>query len=336
MMHYCDKLSSTINFLPDIVKYCCECSIGLWIDLTEQNIFSQDEFLSKRRYYINELMNNNIPENCLGCVNLKKKEIDEFSDLSDLNSKQEKNFINHIIVNHFRQCDCRCIYCAQEATYQFHKEKYSLLPIIKDLYDKELIDREHLKVEFQGGNVSVLNEFNDLMMLFYENGCKEYTILTNGIKYLDVLETIAHSYNRIFIVTSLDAGTKETFKYIKQVDAFDKILANINSYSKRDNIKIVLKYIIIKSVNDNKIELKSFLDLAKNIRNLHAIVIDIDYRNTFMSDSTDPFIIPEHYFELFEITKKFSRENNIQLDIPTYVEKILSDGKSYSIVKKSI
>lgn len=335
-IYYCEKLESTINFLPDKIKFCCDCSEGLGYEIKDKNVFNKKAFLKQRKEYINKLKKGDIPHECKGCINIKEKEVKKENIFKKLVKKgNNKAQIKQIFVNHFKQCDCRCIYCSQEGYYQFEKENYSLVPIIKELYNAGLIDKKNVKVEFQGGNVSLLKEFNKLIEILIDNECKHYSVLTNNIKYLDVLEKIPQENTQIYMVISLDSGTKEKYKEIKQVDAFDKVLENIQRYSQNNkSIKFALKYVIIKDINDNKEDLHNFLETVKPIENIHNITLDIDYRNTFMCKETF-FEIPKHWYELFEYAKVYCKENNIELFSIPYVEKVLAEGKAYSIINTS-
>ena len=94
-----------------------------------------------------------------------------------------------------------------------------------------------------------------------------------------------------------------------------------------------MKYIFISGVNDNETELRAFLDIAKSLKNLHAITLELDYRDTFMSQECSDFIIPEHYYKLFDFAKIYCSENNMVLDIQPYTNKVLNEGKATSVIK---
>ena len=64
--------------------------------------------------------------------------------------------------------------------------------------------------------------------------------------------------------TSLDAGTRETFKKIKQVDSFERVLENLRKYPLK-NTNFLLKYIFLEGVNDNEADIDGFYEIAKDI-----------------------------------------------------------------------
>lgn len=91
-----------------------------------------------------------------------------------------------------------------------------------------MIDKQELDVHFQGGNVSVLEEFEDLVDIFIKNGVKRIEIATNGIKYLPIVDEICDK-TFVDINISIDSGCRETFKKNKTVDKFDAVVENLKN-----------------------------------------------------------------------------------------------------------
>ena len=110
------------------------------------------------------------------------------------------------------------------------KQNYNALPLIKQLLKENMIDKKNLTVEFQGGNVSLLTEFEDILEELSTQGCKNIIILTNGVQYLPAVEKYSSNMN-FRICISLDSGTKETFNKIKRIDTFDKVVNNIKKFT---------------------------------------------------------------------------------------------------------
>ena len=317
--YYCEKLENTLHFLPDGVKYCCSCTKGIGLEIEDFNKFDMNDVISKRDYYIQSLKEGDLPKGCIGCTDYKERTIK--SKIASLFKLFDKNKISHIIIDHFKQCDCNCTYCAQKKLFPQTTQNYELLPIIKNLYEKNYINSKNLKVEFQGGNVSVLSEFPLLMQEFKNHQAKEYVILSNMIKYLPELEELGE--NDILTV-SVDAGTKETFQRIKNVDAFDEVIANIRKL--RNNSKIQYKYIILQNQNDNIEEVKNFLNIAKEIGGLH-IVIDIDYNDTFMTPGVR-FDVPKHYYDIMKFIDEYCKENYLGYSVRPSAQITLDKGYS--------
>lgn len=76
------------------------------------------------------------------------------------------------------------------------------------------------------------------------------------------------------ILTSLDAGTRETYKAIKRVDCFDKVIENLKRYPVKD-VDFKLKYIFLDGVNDNETDVDGFYDIVKDV-GCRTIVLSSD------------------------------------------------------------
>lgn len=316
----CEKLEKSLHFLPNEIKFCCSCAQGLGINLDDRSKLDKEKIVNEKIKYIKELENGIIPKQCAGCVDYREQEKPNL--FKRLFSKREIK-ISSIIVDHFKQCDCNCVYCSQKLLHPNVMQNYELLPLIKQLYEDDMVG-ENLNVEFQGGNISMLKEFDALMEEFQKNGCEKYNFLINGIKYIPYLEKLEHA-EKSFVCISLDSGTRETFAKIKNVDAFEQTVENIKTLEKNTNIWIILKYIIIQGINDNLEELISFLEIAKSVSSLSCVVLEIDYRNILLYKQ-ERFVVPKHYYELFDYAQNYCKENNLPFYESDYVKSVLSKG----------
>jgi molybdenum cofactor biosynthesis enzyme MoaA len=66
------------------------------------------------------------------------------------------------------------------------------------------------------------------------------------------------------IMTSIDCGTAETFRRIKSVNCFDKVCYNLARYAATGGC-VVLKYIMLPSINDIEAEADGFVGLAAKL-----------------------------------------------------------------------
>ncbi len=322
--YYCKRLNETLNFDALKIFYCCATRTGPSIDVPNPD--NINEIFNKKKALIDMLNKGKVPKECEGCFDLEEKAPEKF-DLFKSFKKPPKASL--IIVKHFKQCDCSCIYCCEQYISERKivlkskkSDYYDLLPIIQKLYEKDLIDKEKLDVHFQGGNVSVLEEFEDLANLFYKNGVKRVEIATNGIKYLPIIEKIC---NKTFVDVniSIDCGTRETYKKIKTVDKFDELVSNLKKYQKLP-ILLRLKYILVRGVNDNVYELTKYIELMNEIGIKNSELM-IDQCDSGFVEGKD-FEIPHHYYELFDLYKSKCKEYGIESNIWEYVEKILAQG----------
>ena len=195
---------------------------------------------------------------------------------------------------------------------------YDLLPIIKELYKKDIIDKKEL-------NVSVLEEFEDLVNIFIKNGVKRIEIATNGIKYLPIIENIVDK-TFVDINVSIDSGCRETFKAIKTVDKFDDVVENLKKYSKLP-LLLRLKYILVRGVNDNQEEISKYINLMKSIGISNSELMIDQCDSEFIQGNE--FKIPDYYYKLFKFYKEECIQNNIEPHVWEYVDKILEKGSFF-------
>ena len=325
--YYCKRLNETLNFDALKVFYCCATRTGPSIDVPKPNKIK--DIIKKRTSLIKMLDRGEIPSECIGCFDLKEQENPKPLLLSQFSKPQKANMI---IVKHFKQCDCSCIYCCEQylsgrkiVLKSKKSDYYDLLPIIEELYNQDMIDKKEIDDHFQGGNVSVLDEFNDLLNIFLKNGVKRVEIATNGIKYLPQIEQICGK-TFIDVNISIDAGTKETYKKIKTVDKFDDLVENLKKYAKLP-ILLRLKYILVRGVNDNKEELENYIKLMKEIGITNSELMIDQCDNEFVQNGE--FKIPEYYYGLFEFYKEKCKEYGIKATIWEYIEKILEKGSFF-------
>ena len=325
--YYCKRLNETLNFDALKVFYCCATRTGPSIDIPKPDKIK--DIITKRKSLIKMLDRGIIPQECEGCFDLKEQTNPKPLIISQFSNVPKAGMI---IVKHFKQCDCSCIYCCEQylskrkiVLKSKKSDYYDLLPIIKELYKHNMIDKENTDVHFQGGNVSVLDEFEDLVNIFMENGVKRVEIATNGIKYLPVIEQIC-TKTFVDINISIDAGTRETYKKIKTVDKFNELIENLKKYAKLP-LLLRLKYILVRGINDTKEEIENYINLMKEIgiKNSELMIDQCD--NEFLSSGE--FRIPQYYYELFDFYKKKCKENNIEPHIWEYIEEILAKGEFF-------
>ena len=277
-MKTCDEICSSISFNLDDITSCCVSGLGpspIYCDYTKtkENI----NYIQKQQEMLNIINSNEIKNyKCNNCCYVKE---------TQMPLKETK--YNLIIIRHWTACNCNCVYCNVKGEGSGLFPKYNPYNIIKKLYNDNLIDKENLVVHFQGGDIGVLKEFNSLVELFEENGFKRLDFCTNNIIFQPTIQRII-SKQKGTLSLSLDCGTSTTYKKIKGVDKFNQYIKNLKKYvnSVKDKNTIVVNYIIVLGINDNKKEILKFFKLMKNIgiKNV-GFRLDYNYANfwTFQS-----------------------------------------------------
>lgn len=261
------------------VKLCCYMSAPgggnsmIFEDYHGKKI-NWDEFFRIKREYREIQKRGETVEGCRGCVFLEE------------NFWSQENYIDNIIFDHFTKCNCHCSYCYTEEDKKSYNslKTYNIYPIIKDMFDKKIIRRGGA-IGFGGGEPTILPEFDKLINLFLKNGFDDMRVPSSGIKYSPVIAK-GISTGQLTVVISIDSSCKETYKKIKQIDAFDKVCANLKKYAKaqKRSFNVISKYIIIPNVNDTIEELDNWLKFNKDNR-IGIVAIDIEnswltkYRN---------------------------------------------------------
>lgn len=285
--------------------------------------------MQKREDIINSIKNNNLEFNCNECLYLE--------DI-DFNNIKISEKIKNIEIYTWEECNCACFYCSNRhstklkiSTKRNYKGKIDVLPYLKKLKEKNLLS-DDVFISMVGGEPTLLKEFPDLLRFFIKNNCT-VSVLSNGILYEKLINKLLRSNENSKIIISLDCGTKETFKKIKGVDKFDDVIKNIKRYvkdSKEAVNGVVIKYIILEGVNDNKEEIDKWVELCANL-GVKRYFASIEFCNSVNNPNKSE--IPDHICELYEYMKKRVKEYSPDFDIYTYdfVETFIKNN-SYKIV----
>ncbi len=242
---------------------------------------------------------------------LKKKKLGGCKNCYALEFKEwdEEKFISHINFNHWTTCNSRCVYCDVDKKRKNTSKR--ILPSIKNLVDLGLFKNSG-EITFQGGEPTLLEEFEDLLSFFIE---KKTTIRihSSGIIYSPA---IGEGINQglVSIVISPDAGSKKVYEKLKKVKYFKKVWSNIAKYKESDkSIKsnlVSVKYIIVPGYNDNIKELNNWLNLIK-LNNITSAIIDFEYTYTRKNIHK----ISPHLYMLLDYIREKLNQNNIKYSL---------------------
>lgn len=317
----CKLLNTSLSFFSDRVNLCCSGVPGPGYEMKD-GIFDIDNFIEFKNKCVENFKNGIVSDNCRNCYEIRPY------DESAVFDKLHK-----IIFNHFTHCNCACIYCARKASYNtdftdvVSKSKYyDVLPIIEKLYQKDLISETDLTLDFQGGDIGVLKEFRGLLNLFSKHNVARYQFTTNNIVYFDEIEELMKR-GLAKIITSVDAGTKETYKKIKRVDKFDTCIANMKKYIENTGSKNIVtsKFILLEGINDNADEISKFISIMSDI-GVDTLVLDMDYRFIMSNNENKRYVVPKHFYDLYSLFEEKCKENNIFMYNYPYTKTILDKG----------
>lgn len=307
----CIFLESGINFDLNTVCDCCIShndgrGLPVLINDYHGDLIDWNKLFETKANRIKAQLESTIYD-CEGCYHL-----------SDYNFTNEKK-ISEFHFSHCRVCNAKCIYCSDE--YSGGNLNYNTYPVIKDLIEKGFY-KPGGEATFQGGEPTLMQNFDELVDLFITNGTI-VRIHSSAIKYSSTVET-ALSQNKGSVVISLDSASRETYKQIKQVDAFDIVCENIKKYriSAAQNAQnVIIKYIIIPGINDNIKEIDKFFKLMKkfDIR-IIALDIEVQYARKYENKEVSP-----HIYLLYDYFEKHAAKYGIKLLVYSFLSYVIKN-----------
>jgi pyruvate-formate lyase-activating enzyme len=124
------------------------------------------------------------------------------------------------------------------------------------------------------GEITVLPHRDKLLALVKEKRWHA-EIYTNAIVFNKDIADLMKD-NLAHINVSLDCGTPSTYRKMKCVNAFAKVIANLEKYAETGG-HIILKYIMFPGFNDSFEDINGFLDIAKKLK-VDCIVLSNEMR----------------------------------------------------------
>ena len=261
VLDHCNRIRSCNNFNPRYggrpVIY--ENYHGEKIDWKD---FFEKKWILRRRY-----RKNSAPALCRECINASCKKWDD------------EDYIDYLLLTPWVACNSHCIYCLAPEDREVidNTKPYKVLPLIKDMIKNNILKKDGT-IDFAGGEPTIYKEFEALLHEFIKNDFQKIIIHTNAIKRSSaVIKGLKKGVIRVLV--SVDAGTKQMHRMVKQVKSYDKVWANLAEYAKNqpdgaDWVKT--KYIIVPGLNDIEDEINLWLLKSKEI-NIKSVVLNLDF-----------------------------------------------------------
>ena len=319
----CRFLNYGISFMHTAIKTCCHSKEGITFYKDYKGEKIDWKTLEKtRKEAIENCKKGILPQTCEGCINLAK------ADWQD-------DKIREIVINNWDHCNCGCIYCvySSHGTYlQTEKQPskyYNVYKHLKWLYDHKKIS-EKAKIVFVGGDISLLDEAEKIVELILKNKAGLIFFHTSAVYYSKAIEKALKSNTFIKMDFSMDAGTKEMYKKIKRIDAFDNVVSNIKKYiacSKQAQQAIIGKYIIINNVNDTVEDLDKWLSLMNEI-GVKNTKLELDLREFDIKIQGNEEIVKPQYYQMYKHYSKKRQEYKMNDESTPYTKLILKEGRT--------
>ena len=270
----CDWLEHGIIFdHKNIVRVCCsQCNEGggkpILLGNYQGELIDWDELFRLKNEMRQVQHSGETYSKCKGCILLREDEWDN------------ENYINMLLLTHWINCNCKCIYCPairDEELKEVNKH-YNILPVLQDMCDRKILDK-HAYISIAGGESTIYPEFEDMLHLLLDYGCDDILINSSGIKYSPAIAK-GLSEHRLQLVISVDAGTRETYEKIKLVKTYDTVCENLRNYAiaqGENKYFLCSKFIIVPEYNDFEKEIELWLKKTREL-GIKQVAIDVDWR----------------------------------------------------------
>ena len=303
----CHFLEHGMDFEHKKIMTCCfTCHTGGGhIDIVNNyrgELVDWDKVLEQKKKYREEFKKGNILPNCMGCTFLYE------NDWSD------EDYIDQIQFNYWVKCNSSCIYCYAENNKRVFANMvpYNVLPVIEDLVARGYF-RASGEIAFGGGEPTIYPEFDELVNLFTKNGVTNMRVHSSGIKFSPAIENSIRQ-GALNVVVSIDSACAETYKRIKRVDCYDKVVENLTKYAaaNQDGYGLMTtKYIIIPHINDNIKEIEGWI---QNTRKMGGRWLALDIEDVWYKMNRSQ--IPDYYLDL--VNYVISRAEDLDMKIELY------------------
>ena len=307
----CNWIAHGLNFEPGHVEMCClRCHVGGG-NVIVQNPYrgepiDWEEFFKLKEKFINENKEGKIDPRCEGCFNLEKKSWDD-----------QNKYFSYIHFNHWTHCNSKCRYCFTDYNKEFFNtyQHYSVLPVIKDMFEKNLF-RPGGEITFAGGEPTILTEFEELLNFILDNTHDvSMRIHTSVIKYSPAIARGVKE-GRIYVVVSLDSGTRQVFKDIKGVDAFDKVVETTRRYAEMQTGNrhdlVSTKFIFFPEYNDSIEEVEKWLQVTQKT-GTKAVILDLEHE--WFKAQREKDAMPEVIWQQFDYARRRAAELGFVVDL---------------------
>ncbi len=208
-----------------------------------------DDFLTLRSETIRKL-NSGEHTKCNGCQELKK-----------LYTLAKPHF-TYVIYNELGRCNFKCSYCNfEERLGRDTSTDADLVELLK-LVQNYGFDNDNGVVELCSGEITIHPRKKEIYNAVKDNNVM---FLTNGLVFDEEIQKKLQNGMGILNL-SIDAGTRDTFKKVKGVDAFDRVTENLRRYAHDRQGDLYLKYIVMPGINDNFEDVDGFVNLCIELK----------------------------------------------------------------------
>ena len=187
---------------------------------------------------------------CTGCMQLR----------NNANYFLPKHF-SYAIFNELGKCNIKCSYCNYLARIGRNVSDDIDFMQFFDLVKMYGFDKENGIVELCNGEITVHPQKQQIY-----DYLDDYTVMfiTNGLIFDEEIHK-KMTTERGIINVSIDSGSASTFKRVKGVDGYERVVGNLEKYNQNRKGIMNLKYILLPGINDEITDLDNFIDLCSDL-----------------------------------------------------------------------
>ncbi len=250
----CNSLHYAIYMAPNVLRHCCQRffvngqrrgDAEMYQVNSDEDVDVDKILQSKRDLY--EAINRGEETQCSGCPYLSNEEWPSLDKLK----------INNLSIESQTHCNARCSYC-NETYYGGLEPNYNLKATYYKFASTNVFS-DDISIVWGGGEPLLMKDFEKIFCLYTDNlRPKHNRVFSNAILFSPLLATYLKE-RKIYLTTSIDAGTKETFRKVRGVDSFETVLKNLSKYVIQSISRVTIKYILTED-NQDISELNSFIN----------------------------------------------------------------------------
>lgn len=297
----CCKLESGLNLCIQGIRACTRGAFMPPLFCTAEEVASgkvtKDFIVQKRKEYIRMLNDENAAMDCKQCLMVHEKRY------GDINFER----LGHIDIQHYTLCNLRCSYCAYTRDNMFFHPQYDALKVFQVFDAKDVEWNSH--VDFAGGEPTLLEDLPEYLAFFKQQRIR-VLMFSNAIRFSQCIADGLADGSIFGLVTSIDAGTPNTFRSLRGKDAYLKVLENLSRYAKAGSLgkgMVAAKYIFCdENLSDDDIAGFAYAMLAIRPQ---QVWLTFDFAPMYLGDSGHDYTPKiKAYAKLFLLLKKHGLE----------------------------
>jgi len=249
----CVDLHHSAFMRGDQVRTCCKRFFVdgemrgdvVLFDVAKGEEVTPDAILDSKRE-LHQKLNAGVSCACDGCPFL------EFKNWGPLNVLD----IRYLSLEHHSVCNLECNYCSDEY-YGGKQAQYNVAGTVDRMIDSGALENCTVVV-WGGGEPTIGKDFDYILgRLLNQLPLAQQRVLTNSVKKSASVCELLTGYNAQ-VVTSIDAGSDDTFAAIRGRRRMKDVLNTLQAYSEISSRKVTIKYIFTQG-NDSLTEVRNFV-----------------------------------------------------------------------------